>query len=431
MGKRKLCIPFLLAIIFLTFVSNSYSQEKELDIEELKKSAPKVFIDCERCDVDYIRTEITFVNYVWDRKEADVHILITDQGTGSGGREYTIAFIGQNECANLQNTLKYYSNRIETRDEVRKGLVRTLKLGLGPYVAGSPMAQRVSVQLDQKVKPTAVVDKWNFWVFSTSVRGRFSGEEQRSSTTFSGNLSANRVTPASKLRLGLNGHYDRDEYEHDDGTTSSISESGNFDGLYVISISEHWSVGAWVSASTSTYRNIDFAYTFHPAIEYNFFPYSQSTRRQLRCLYRIGYGHYSYREETIYDKTSEGLLNQILQITLELNEPWGTAEFSLRGSNYFHDFNKNNFRVSGELNFRIWKGLSLDFDASYSATRDQLSLPKGEATLEEILLRRRELASGYRFNTSIGLSFRFGSVFSNVVNPRFGDGHRGGGRGRR
>jgi hypothetical protein len=404
---------FAPVIIFFILFSNLYSQEKVLDIEEMKKSAPKVFIDCNRCDINYIRTEITFVNYVWDRKEADVHILITIQRTGSGGREYTIAFIGQKDCANLQNTLKFFSNRTETEDEIRRGLVRTLKLGLGPYVARTPMAEGVSVQLDQKVKPTAVVDKWNFWVFNVSLNGRLSGEEQRSSTTLSGNLSANRITPASKLRLGLNGHYDKDNYDVDEETTSSISESGNFDGLYVKSISQHWSVGAWISLSSSTYRNIDFAYTFHPAIEYNFFPYSVSTRRQLRVLYKIGYGSYRYREETVYDKTSEGLFNESLSITLDINEPWGTAEFSLQGSHYFHDIKKNRFRVSGELDFRIFKGLSLDIDASYS---------------EEILLRRRELASGYRFSTSIGLSYRFGSVFSNVVNPRFGN---GGGRGRR
>lgn len=46
-------------------------------IEDLKRTAPKVFIDCEDCDLDYIRTEITFVNYVRDRKEAQVHVLIT------------------------------------------------------------------------------------------------------------------------------------------------------------------------------------------------------------------------------------------------------------------------------------------------------------------------------------------------------------------
>ncbi len=420
MARHKILVLFFLVIVFLILVSNSYSQEKALDIEELKKSAPKVFIDCSRCDIDYIRTEITFVNYVWDRKEADVHILITIQRTGSGGRKYTMAFIGKKDCADLQNTLEFFSNRTETQDEIRRGLVQTLKLGLGPFVARSPIAARISVQLDQEVKATAVEDKWNFWVFNASFRGRLSGEEQRNSATFSGNLSANRITPASKLRMGLDIDYDRDNYDVDGERTTSISESGDFDGLYVKSISEHWSVGAWLSLSSSTYRNIEFAYTLHPAIEYNFFPYSVSTRRQLRILYKIGYGSYRYREETIFDKTSEDLFNESLSITLDLNEPWGTAEFFLEVSHYFHDFSKNRLRLSGELSFRIFKGLSLDIHGSYSGTHNQLSLPKGEATLEEILLQRRELSSSYRYFTSIGLSYRFGSVFSNVVNPRFG-----------
>jgi len=95
----------------------------------------------------------------------------------------------------------------------------------------------------------------------------------------------------------------------------------------------------------------------------------------------------------------------------------------MEGSHYFHDFNKNRLVVSGELSLRIYKGLSLDIEGRYSKIRDQLSLPRGEATLEEILLHQRELASGYYKSFEIGLSYRFGSVFSNVVNPRFGDGN--------
>ncbi|MDH4271506.1 MAG: hypothetical protein OEW18_05965, partial [Candidatus Aminicenantes bacterium] len=59
-------------------------QVKPIDIEELKKSAPKIYIDCDWCDFDYVKTEITFVNYVRDRKEAQVHVLINIQPTGSG-----------------------------------------------------------------------------------------------------------------------------------------------------------------------------------------------------------------------------------------------------------------------------------------------------------------------------------------------------------
>ena len=38
--------------------------------------APKIFIDCDYCDTDFIRKEIDFVNYVIDRKNAEIHILI-------------------------------------------------------------------------------------------------------------------------------------------------------------------------------------------------------------------------------------------------------------------------------------------------------------------------------------------------------------------
>ena len=57
---------------------------------------------------------------------------------------------------------------------------------------------------------------------------------------------------------------------------------------------------------------------------------------------------------------------------------------------------------------------------------DQLSLIKGEATLEQVLLRRTMLETNYSYYFSFGLSYTFGSIYSNVVNPRFGGGSSGG-----
>ena len=68
---------------------------------------------------------------------------------------------------------------------------------------------------------------------------------------------------------------------------------------------------------------------------------------------------------------------------------------------------------------RIFKGFSLNAYGSASRIRDQLYLKAGEATDEEILLRRRQLATGYRFRFSMGFSYTFGSIFNNVVNTRF------------
>jgi hypothetical protein len=275
------------------------------------------------------------------------------------------------------------------------------------------------------------MDRWNFWVFSFSLNGSQWGEISQKQTFFMGNISANRVTPASKLRLGLSGDYSESRFTYGDSTILSESDSATFDGLYVKSLSEHWSAGLFLTIDSSTYRNIRLNVNPSPALEYNVFPYSESTRRQLRFLYRLNLSQVRYREETIYSKVKESLFGQSLEATLEVKEPWGTAEASIQGSHYFHNLKMNRLELSGEVSLRLFKGLSLTVDARYERVRDQLSLPKGELLLEEMLLRQRELATDYNYSFSVGLSYTFGSIYSNVVNPRFGSfgGHFGRGFG--
>ncbi len=67
----------------------------------------------------------------------------------------------------------------------------------------------------------------------------------------------------------------------------------------------------------------------------------------------------------------------------------------------------------------VVKGSSFAVFGSFSVIHDQLSLSKGNLTLEEMLLRRTGFATQYRFQTSIGISYTFGSIFNIVVNPRF------------
>jgi hypothetical protein len=431
MKKRADIILVGLSLFFLIAVPLVRSQQDAQNLDELKKAAPKVFLDGTRLDIDYIRTEITFVNYVRDRKEADVHVLITQQRTGGGGREYTITFIGLNTYEDLKNVLKFYSNRTETEDEIRKGLVQILKLGLAPYAARTPIHKILSLDINGKVKPTSVVDKWDFWVFSFASRGRLSGEQSRKYTSIFGNVSINRVTPESRLRMGFSASLDESEFdsETEEGIyykEKSSTKSGAFDGLYVKSLGEHWSAGAFVNLGHSTYSNINFGSTVAPAVEYNFFPYSISTRRQLRVLYRIGYNYSKYIEETLREKKIDSLLNEILTITLSLSEPWGNAELSVEGSNYFlKKFRYNRLRISSNLSLRIWKGLALTIDGRYAVINDQLALRKSEVSVEELLLRRRELPTEFNYSISIGFSYTFGSVYSNVVNPRFGGGFGG------
>ncbi len=426
MNVHKRIARVLLAAFILIWASGLIAQEEQADIEALKKTAPKIFLDCGSCDFNFIKTEITFVNYVRDRNEAQVHILITTLRTGGGGREYTVSFLGQNEFAGVNDVQKYYSGKIDTDDEIRQGLVKVLKIGLMPYVARTPIASRIALDWSPEEKPAEGKDRWNYWVFSLSGNGYFNGESSYNYRSLGLNFSANRVTPDLKVGLSLSVHHYRDKFIYEDETIESPSDSAYFNGLVVKSLNDHWSVGGYVETESSTYQNIRISTQIAPAIEYNVFPYSESTRRQLRFLYKMGFRTVRYREETIYLKTSELLWDESLSASLELKEKWGTVSTSLSGSHYFHDRRKYNLGIFSIISLQMVKGLNLYIIGSGSRIHDQLSLARGGASLEEVLLQRKQLATTYEYFVSVGVSFTFGSVYTNVVNPRFGSTGGGG-----
>ncbi len=88
-------------------------------------------------------------------------------------------------------------------------------------------------------------------------------------------------------------------------------------------------------------------------------------------------------------------------------------------SNYFHDFSKNRLSFHSSLNVNVVKGLSVDFNGGVSLIHDQLALRKGDASTEEILTRQQELATNFQYYTNVGISYTFGSMYNNIVNPRF------------
>ena len=172
---------------------------------------------------------------------------------------------------------------------------------------------------------------------------------------------------------------------------------------------------------SSTFENIKFSSAAAPAVEFNVFPYSAYTRRQLRALYAVGVRHVRYYEETLYGKTEE-----TLPAPSSSRSPTNSASNGARsrpgrsGASTCTISSKSRLEADGELSVRLARGLSVEGQISGSRIRDQLSLPARDATDEEILLRLRQLQSGYEFSFSVSLTYTFGSIFSSVVNPRFG-----------
>jgi len=385
-----------------------------------------VFTDCQtRCDTDHFRREIEFVHHVRDQRDADVHVLITRQNTGAGGSRYDLEFIGRRRFAGMTDTLRFVTAETDTEQEVREGLTRTLALGLVRFAASTRAGRRLRIGYDAEEETVAeeqrTDDPWNYWVFRVSFSSFFSGETSSRFLNLFGSTSASRITDASKLRLSVDGSYSESTFDIDSTTTiTSIRRSYGGRGLFVLSLSPHWSAGIQSTASSSTFRNFDLSISVTPALEYNFFPYSESTRRQFRFLYSVGLAYFDYTEETIFDKLSETLPKHSLEIAYEVTQPWGSTDVTLIASQFLNDVSKNRVTLRGDLSLRVFRGLSLNLGGRASHIADQLSLPKGDLTDEDILLRERERATNFSYSGRIGLSYSFGSVFSNVVNPRFG-----------
>ena len=387
----------------------------------------KVFIDCGgfwNCDTEYFRTHLTFVDHVRDREVADVHILITGQGTGSGGEEATLAFIGRGPFDRANDILKYTSPPNSTSDAIRQGLVQKIKLGLMRYVSHSESAgsMQIGVTAGAPQAPQAPKhDPWNLWVMRLRFNGSMSGESSTSYGSYSGGGSANRVTDAWKISLSGSGSYRESSYDlGEEERYVSISRDNSFSALVVKSLTAHWSAGMRASLGSSTYTNKDLYVTAAPAIEYNLFPYSESTRRSMTFQYSIGVSSYQYKEVTLYEKTSETLPNHSFLVDVEATQPWGQVSGSAEFSQYLSQPDKYRLQSFGMIDIRLSKGLSFNVGGGGSFIRDQIYLPKGEATTEEILVRQRQLKTSYSYSMFFGISYTFGSIFNNIVNPRFG-----------
>ncbi len=419
--KRTACLRAL-PLVFLLLAPPALGQEEAPEIEPPAAENIRVYLDCHRCDSDYLRTEIDFVEFVRDRADSDVHMLIARQSAGSG-TEYTLYFLGQNEFSEQQDTLLFITSGTDTEDEVRERMARMLKLGLMPYVARSEAAEGIRISYDgPSAEGEAAIreeDPWNAWIFSISLSGETEGEQRRTETSFSGGISGDRVTPMWKMGFDFDADYEDQEFEvSDTSTVTSLTRDWDSETYLIRSLGPHWAAGAEASASSNTFLNRRLRYRAAPAIEYNIYPYAEATRRQLTIQYSLGAAQVDYHEMTIFQETAETLFNQELEVFYGNRQPWGSISARVGGSNYLHDFERFRFSAWGNVDLRIVRGLSLNVSGDVALVRDQLYLPAGDSPIEDILLERRQLGTNYEYETRVRISYTFGSIFNTVVNPR-------------
>lgn len=392
-----------------------------------------VFLDCQTfygCDLDHARREIPFVNWMRDRRDADAHVLVTSQRTGGGGQEITLAFIGLGRFAGHADTLVHVSGNTDTQSETRDAVTHLLKLGLTHFLSRTTLAPSLDLTYRPRdstaaqVAATPAADPWNFWTVRLRAGGYLSGEQQQNTRSFNGQVNLDRTTEAFKVTASLYARTSRSAYTLSD-STEYVSTTGSYsaDLLNVWSLGDHWSVGGTVAAARSTYSNLDVQLSGGPAIEYDIFPYGQSTRQKLTIGYSIQPVYFNYEEITVTGRIDETRLRHRLEIGTSVQQPWGQIFGSVTGTQYFHDLSVHRIDTFAGFTLRLVRGLELSTYGSFARIKDQFGLPAVGLTNEEILLQRRALETDYRYSVNFSLSYRFGSKFANVVNPRMGGGN--------
>ncbi len=393
-----------------------------------------VYLDCSGfyCDQQFVRTEIVSVNWVRERTAADVHVLVTTQPTGGGGERYSLAFIGQNRFAGVVDTLAYDSPQAATDDETRRALVRTLQLGLVRYLVRTSSAERLAVtytpaKSTDSSRTTAARDPWNAWVFSVSANGNGNREENYSGLYANGRVAANHVTDAWKTSLSVGENYNESRFSFNGDMSLFIQRSYSAGLLQVKSLGEHWSTGVKGSFNSSTYLNQRASTRLTPMVEYDLFPYKESTRRQLRFQYGVGISTFNYYDSTAFDKLKETLPVQLFSTAYSQRQTWGSLNAGVDAVSYLSDLARRKLTYSLGGDVRIFKGLSVNFYTVYQSIHDQFYIPKEGITRDDALLRQSQQSTRFSQFFFVGLSYSFGSVLNNVVNPRFGSSDGGGG----
>ena len=404
--KTYIAKGFVCCILFSV---SAFSQEDKI----------KTFLKCS-CDARYIQQKTLFIDYVRDQNLSDLDVFVFEIGNGSGGIEYTFNFYGKKEFNNREESVAVFLDPILTSNERREKLLNTYMLGLAFMLQNTTYEENfeVSYNMPENVLSTKTFDKWKNWVFEIS--GSFDYEDEKSinEKEYRLDFEIDRVTDLWRVRSDFGFQNNVKTFLGDEDNYNSVRDRIYFSGSVVKSISEHFSTGVFGSFQKDTFSNFKSFLNFSPALEYNIFPYREVLNREITFAYKIGYSNYDYIEETIYGYLNEKLFVQSLTLNLRYRKNWGGIYSYLSASQFLNGQKQNRLTFNNFINLRIIQGLALRVTGRFQLIRDQINLPKGEVSIEDLLLRQRQIATDFKNTISLGLSYTFGSIFNNIVNTR-------------
>ncbi len=411
--KNYVLVSILLTAIFLPLTSLAQNTQQS--------RIPNVYVDCNRCPVSYIRTNVDFVNYVRDQADADIYLRITDASTGSGS-QFILDFRGISPFSTRRDTLVFESPNTATSDEERAELVRNIRIGLIPFITGTVAMESIDIVRNTIVDDSITEvpdDPWNQWIFEADLQTSFDMEDTEFNYEIESGFNAERITEKWKYDIRMEYEVDRTKIDLSSGTRKVNRDSWYANSFIGYSLRDHISIGLFTRANASKTQNILINLEASPAIEYSVFDYPEFQERRWVFQYRITPKYRNYDRTTVYLKDSEFLLQQVLSQELRFDQPWGRIDVGISATSYLHDLSLNSLEFDPSLSIRITRGLFVNLYGNYRIINDQISLPAEDITDTERLLGERQQATTYELRFSFGISYTFGSIYSNIVNPRF------------
>lgn len=396
-----------LSVILLLFISfSTMSQEKKL----------KVYIDC-RCDENYLKQETSFLEYVRDQDLADIEIFVRDERNPTGSRSFEIKIDGNNDYEGISSSTVAVGYANDTSSTLRDKLLNKLKLALVPFLDKGNY--NLKVDIDSNFDDLTINDdKWKNWVFELSGSYNNDKEESRQTNRYEIEFEIDKLTEDWRIGMELRRNESNRKFFSDDDVYISNRKTTSFNGRAVRSISDHFSAGAFFGLYQNTYENVDLNRYIAPAIEYSFYPYEDVLSKEITLAYRIGVGKRNYIEKTIYGYEKQKLSSQTLSLNIRFRQKWGNISSYLNATQFLNDGSKKRFSLRSDLDIRVYEGLAVRLSGNINLIREQYNLAAGSTSIEDLLLQQRQIATDYRTNFSVGLSYTFGSIYNSIINTR-------------
>lgn len=411
-------------LLFLLYLVN-YSVAQDSIQTTVVADRLKIFVegsDISDDDFDYLRNAIDFADFVNEPKVADVHIIIIRDQTGSGGYNFSVWFNSMS-FENLNNyTLNTSIMPGESIYRYRELLGRTLIRGLMPFFneVDDSKNYKLALKRDQceKMNESVVDDQWRNWVFKLSLWGGYNYEDRKKGYNYITAFKADKITEKVKIKNYIYLTKDIKKYQSDAGEIEYRYIYNYYSNSITYSLSDHWSARSFVSTFQNTYYNQKFAVAYNLAIEYNLIPWDLSDKKIISMAYGLGFSYMHFYELTVRNKMKEALPVHKLNIKAVAVQPWGEINTSIVASQFLNDLSMYSLSLNSVFSFRITKGLTFDFAFNVNGVHDEIYTSARNYSIEDIILGNIDLPSTIEIGSTVGLTYRFGSIYNNVVNKR-------------